>query len=284
LQDIKRLKMKTMRVGKAHASLFSIGDLRCDLAAWLDLPRERWPAGYTADLSRPLPVPIQSVHVNLPRLSLLVDAPLYEEVRADSDFAIAGYRPPPGLVEQLRSAGIRPEDVTHIVITHPHFDHFGGITRKVNGRYEPAFPNARCYLSQADWTEIAGGLQRPNSLTSRTLGVIQQAGLLELVAGEHPLVDGVTVLPAPGETAGHQIVRVHSAGETLYLLGDLYHHAIEIEHPALNVHWADPEQMATSKQTLIRAALAENAILVATHIPGFGRLRPTDSGVTWVEV
>jgi glyoxylase-like metal-dependent hydrolase (beta-lactamase superfamily II) len=107
---------------------------------------------------------------------------------------------------------------------------------------------------------------------------------LELVAGEHQLADGVTVLPAPGETVGHQIVRVHSAGETLYLLGDLYHHAIEIEHPTFNVHWANPEQMATSKQALIRVALAENAILVAAHIPGFGRLRPTDNGLTWVEV
>jgi glyoxylase-like metal-dependent hydrolase (beta-lactamase superfamily II) len=273
-----------MRVGQAYASLFSIGELRCDLAAWLDLPREQWPAGYVDVLSRPLPVPVQSVHINLPGLSLLVDAPLYEEVRADSDFAITGYRPPPGLVEQLGSAGIKPESITHIVITHPHFDHFSGITRKENGRYVPTFPNAHCYLSQADWTEIAGGLKRPNSLTSRTLGIVQQAGLLELVAGEHQLVDGVTVLPAPGETVGHQIVRVHSAGETLYLLGDLYHHAIEIEHPRLNVHWADPEQMATSKQALIRAALTENATLVAAHIPGFGRLRPTDSGVTWVEV
>jgi hypothetical protein len=41
--------------------------------------------------------------------------------------------------------------------------------------------------------------------------------------------------------------------------------------------------MATSKQAFIEAALAENAVLVAAHIPGFGRLHPTGSGLTWVE-
>jgi glyoxylase-like metal-dependent hydrolase (beta-lactamase superfamily II) len=152
-----------------------------------------------------------------------------------------------------------------------------------DGRYVPTFPQAHCYLSQADWEDVAGSLRKPNSFISRTVGVLAQAGLLELVAGELQLADGVTILPAPGETVGHQIARIHSAGETLYVLGDLYHHAIEIEHPALNVHWANVGQMATSKQAFIEAALAEDAVLVAAHIPGFGRLRPTDGGLTWVE-
>jgi glyoxylase-like metal-dependent hydrolase (beta-lactamase superfamily II) len=276
--------MERIQVGAAQVTLFSIGDLRCDLAGWLALPREQWPADYMADLAHPFPVPIQCVHVQLPGVSLLVDAPLYDDVRDDSDFAIPGYRPPPGLLEQLQQAGIRATDVTHVVITHLHFDHFSALTQTENGRILPTFHNARCYVSQEDWAIFARNINRPGSLTNRTLGILQQAGLLELVEGEHPLAEQVTILPAPGETPGHQIVRVRSAGQTLYVLGDLYHHAIEIEHALFNVHWADAQQMNASKRALAEAALAEEAILVAAHIPGFGRLRPTADGVRWMRI
>lgn len=276
--------MQTMQMGEAQISLFSIGDLRCDLAEWLDLPHERWPVEYTADLEQPQHVPVQCVHISLPGLSLLVDVPRYDEVREGSTFGIPGYRPPPGLLEQLTAVGIAPEEITHIVITHLHFDHFSGVTQMENGRYVPTFPNARCYLSRKDWMEVAKNLKKPGSLTNRTLGILEQNGLLELVEGECQLADGVTILPAPGETPGHQIVRVHSADQTLYILGDLYHHAIEFEHPLLNVSWAIVEQMAASKEALIHSALAENAMLAVAHIPGFGRLHPIETGVVWTRI
>jgi glyoxylase-like metal-dependent hydrolase (beta-lactamase superfamily II) len=185
---------------------------------------------------------------------------------------------------QLAAAGTAAEDVTDVVITHLHFDHFNGLTQEADGAYHPAFLRAQCYVSQRDWQEFARNVQKPGSLTNRTVGVLERAGLLTLIAGEHRLAAGVTVLPAPGETPGHQIVRVHSAGETLYVLGDLYHHALEVEHPPLNVSWADATQMAASKEQLVAAALRENALLVAAHIPGFGRLQRGAHGVRWVEV
>jgi len=57
----------------------------------------------------------------------------YEELRD---------RLPDGLlVERMRQAGYRPEEVDVVVITHGHPDHIGGLTE--GG--EPVFPNA-CYV------------------------------------------------------------------------------------------------------------------------------------------
>jgi hypothetical protein len=67
----------------------------------------------------------------------------------------------------------------------------------------------------------------------------------------------------------------------MYCLGDLYHHVIEVDHPSWSVPWADRTAIAASRRALTDAALAENALLIATHIPGVGRLLPTASGVTW---
>ena len=106
-------------------------------------------------------------------------------------------------------------------------------------------------------------------------------GLLELVDGNLDLTPEVRILAAPGESPGHQIVRVHSQGQTLYCLGDLFHHPVEVEQPAWMVKWADAYTNLTSRQWLIQAALQENALLVAAHMP-VGRVEGTLANPRWV--
>jgi hypothetical protein len=45
----------------------------------------------------------------------------------------------------------------------------------------------------------------------------------------------------------------------------------------------DREAMAISRDRIARAALAESARLVASHIAGVGRLRQAGTGVVWEE-
>lgn len=89
------------------------------------------------------------------------------------------------------------------------------------------------------------------------------------------------MIAAPGETPGHQIVRVHSQGQTLYCLGDLYHHVVEVEQPGWGVKWSDIATAQASRQRFAQQALAEDALLIATHIWGVGRLQPDGDSVIW---
>jgi glyoxylase-like metal-dependent hydrolase (beta-lactamase superfamily II) len=177
--------------------------------------------------------------------------------------------------------------VTHVVITHAHWDHFAGTTHPtVADGYAPTFPNARHSLGAADWEDAAlqAALHDPSSLESRSLGVLHDRGLLEPVAGVRAIAGGVELRSTPGETAGHQIVRVSSEGQTLYALGDLFHDAVEVERPDWMVTWADRETMLATRRALIADALAEKALLVAAHIAGVGRLERTETGVRWAAV
>jgi glyoxylase-like metal-dependent hydrolase (beta-lactamase superfamily II) len=58
--------------------------------------------------------------------------------------------------------------------------------------------------------------------------------------------DGMTILPMPGETPGHQIL--HLVGDTewqnINFAGDLYHHQIEFVDEARNVGWSVGSQSA----------------------------------------
>ena len=279
--------LRTVPVGKVTVSVINVGDLVLRLSEEMNVPESEWRPRYAAIFERPSPFPSQCIHIALPGASVLVDAGDYAiSAPPDSLYLPPNYQPPPGLMVQLLEIGVRPEDVTHLVITHAHFDHYDGVTAERNGEYVPCFPNARCFLGKADWEqpETQKALQDPNSLESLTLGVMHRQGLLELVGGDRDLVPGIRTIAAPGESAGHQVVRVHSEGQTLYCLGDLYHHTIEVEQPTWMVTWANPDINLASRHALVKAALAENALLIAAHIPSVGRLEGTLSGARWVAV
>lgn len=239
-----------------HLSIVSIGDLRADLRKWLSLTAEE---ALREGLEAPVSIPVQNILIELPGTVILVDAGRYDP--SDPDFRLPDYTPPPPLWEQL---GARVDRVEHVVLTHAHFDHYLGVAH--DGR--PTFPRARYYLGAAD-RELA--LQRRGY--EESLGVLEQAGVLELVEGERELGHGATIMPAPGETAGHQILRVRTPEDTVYCVGDLYHHAAEFAHPEWHAYWADEETNAASRQRL--AAEARGALIIPAHAPPGRYFPPT---------
>jgi glyoxylase-like metal-dependent hydrolase (beta-lactamase superfamily II) len=104
------------------------------------------------------------------------------------------------------------------------------------------------------------------------------------VDGDLDLDHGVKIVAAPGESPGHQMLRIRTSGYTLFCVGDLYHHTIEVERPTYMPDWAEPVSNQASRAAFAREALAANALLIAAHIPSPGRLHETATGVTWVSV
>jgi glyoxylase-like metal-dependent hydrolase (beta-lactamase superfamily II) len=91
------------------------------------------------------------------------------------------------------------------------------------------------------------------------------------------------MIPAPGETPGHSIVRVRSAGQSFYYLGDLFHYSCEVEHPEWMDPGRDPATMRHSRDQLMAEAASSHALLVFTHapFPGWGSIVPTATGYRW---
>ena len=218
--------------------------------------------------------------------TVLVDA-CVASCFAGTRFAVPEALQPPDLTAQLTSLGVVPGAITHVVITHAHFDHYSGVTTS-DTPPAPRFPRARYVLGRADWEfpKMQTELARPDSLEARTLGVLVACGQLDLVTGNLEIAPGIEVVPAPGETPGHQMVRVDDGGQVLYVLGDLYHHPWEVSHPdwAAQTLWADPVANRASRQRVTDAALVEEARLLAAHIPGVGCFGRTAAGVQWKAV
>jgi glyoxylase-like metal-dependent hydrolase (beta-lactamase superfamily II) len=302
--------MQNLQIGHERISIINIGDIVMKLKETENVSESEWRAKYSNLFDTPLFFPSQCVYFH--DNSTLVDAGEYDAFReADPNWIPKGYVPPPGLLEQLREAGVRPGDVKRVIITHIHFDHHAGATRKQHQQqsppphqeeYVPSFPNARYYLGRDDWFDPSTKeqLKEPKSQLNRTLGVIEKLGLLELVSRERiALTPELEVIHAPGESPGHQLVRFRerSGAGTFYCLGDLFHHAVEVENPTWMAQWDDPEKNLRSRNALIDEALLvgddgrgeeRHALLLAAHMP-LGKLERQEemdarSGVRFVEV
>ncbi len=263
--------VQSRRVGDVTVTAINDGMLLLPLE--LTVPEEVWRQEINADAEARVPM---DIHVLLVQTgdatgggaTILIDAGLDDPgSRWDVTFLEAwhGSARTPGVGAGLASIGIRPEDVTHVLLTHVHFDHVIGLAVERDGRLVPRYPKARVLLGRADWENAPEEHLEPEARAR--IRAIEQASLLDLVDGEREVVPGVMMMPAPGESPGHSMIRVSSNGEVLYAVGDLFHHRSEVEHLDWMVPWANQEQMRSSRRTLLAdvASTSTGALVVFTH-------------------
>ena len=271
----------SFNVGDARVASFNVGDLYLRLDEVFDPKADLAPYFGGRDLTVPEAFPTRSFFVAAGPLRVVVDPSDYGRLVAPDHFrSPEGYAHPPPLDAQLSAAGVAPGSVTHVVVTHLHFDHYAGVTK--GGSL--AFPSARYIIPAKDWAmpEMAEARKKGDKDVADTLGVVEAAGKLELLDGPLDLGDGVTVEPYPGESPGHQVVGVRSGHESCYFVGDLYHLVEEVEHPELAAAWADARALAASRRSFSERAAAERALVLPGHLPA-GRIGFRGSAPTWTE-
>ncbi|WP_330299952.1 MBL fold metallo-hydrolase [Streptomyces sp. NBC_00503] len=178
----------------------------------------------------------------------------------------AGWAPVPGrLPAALAEAGIGPADVEAVVLTHLHEDHTGW-TRDATGR--PFFPAARHLVQSA---EVAA-LDRADPVWEWVVAPLRAAGQLHEVTGVHRLAPGLTLLPTPGHTPGHQSVLVEQSApgggaRDVLVTGDVLVHAVQLADPAVPYsHERDPAAARASREALFAEAAGRGALLATAHL------------------
>ena len=115
------------------------------------------------------------------------------------------------LIKRLAGYGIKPADITDLLLTHSHYDHSVNWTM---------FPNARIVIGAA---ELAWSLKQPWGETPVPELYVRE---LNTWPSLHTAMDGEEVFPgiiahlAPGHTPGHLIYVVHGAGYDVIFTGD----------------------------------------------------------------
>lgn len=221
-------------------------------------------------------VPVIGLFVRTPDALILVDPGAWErdEPLGGANELIAETT----VDEALPALGVSPAEVTHVLVTHGHGDHCSGLSRGVGNGAEPRFPNAVCFFPRLDWeTEVLEDRNGRAAGLRPFLDPVAAAGRLTLVDGGEEVAAVVTLLHTPGETAGHQAVRIDTGAGLVYYLGDLLHFPAEFEHLEWTARGRDVAAIAASRERILTEVEESRATIVLTHgtFPGWATVERT---------
>ena len=143
---------------------------------------------------------------------------------------LRGYVSP---AEVLRRIGIDAACVEHLVITHIHRDHVGGLE---------LFPRAKVYVQRKEfdfWTMDPIAMRpsfarESDPVAVQTLGALRGSERLILVDGDREILPGIKLLLTPGHTPALQSVAVATAKGLAVLTSDCahIHRTFEMDMPS----------------------------------------------------
>jgi glyoxylase-like metal-dependent hydrolase (beta-lactamase superfamily II) len=185
----------------------------------------------------------------------------------------------------LRQAGIEPDRVAFVILTHLDLDHAGGVIAPDGSL---AFPNARHVMAEEAWTgyrseRILAMCSPTDAESYRTLARLLEGRVL-LTRDETEVVAGVRTVPAPGHRLGHLAVEFVSRGETLLHLADTALHPIVVEHPTWKTGYdSSQEKIQETRRRLFERAARSGALVFLSHapFPGLGHIASEGFGWRW---
>ncbi|MBP1764908.1 MAG: fold metallo-hydrolase [Firmicutes bacterium] len=191
------------------------------------------------------------------------------------------------VLNNLRAAGYKPEQIEEVYLTHMHGDHVGGL---VSGS-ERVFPNATVYANQREadyWLGDSNRNEAPADVR-RTFQAAKTAITPYMIAGKFKTFDekdllssGIRARALFGHTPGHTGYVIESKGNTLVLCGDIVHvAAVQFEDPSVAISYdSDKAEAAKTRQQFLAEAAENNWLIGDDHIafPGMGYVQINDDG------
>lgn len=218
-----------------------------------------------------------------------------ELVLIDTGNGAGGFIPRPQagrLVESLKAAGYRPEDIDVVALTHLHVDHMGGV---MEGGVV-VFPNARYAVGAVEWDfwkqdeRLAAPPESNENKSARMFrgSMLPLADRTTFLKAGEDVVSGITAVAAFGHTPGHFGYHVESAGQRLLAWGDCAHHEVaSLAHPEWSALFdQDKEAGKATRRRIYEMAASERLPVLGYHtsFPSLGMIERNGAAFRWLPV
>ena len=193
--------------------------------------------------------------------------------------------------DTLEEMGVKPDDVTHVIFTHGHADHFWGVLDPLGDGTR--WPKARHIMTRTErdfWLQPGVEDKVPAFQKNMAVGTIRRLkGLADTIAVAEPgaeIAPGIALVATPGHTPGHVSVAVRSGSEEVVIAGDALTHAA-VSFGAPQWRWGadhDWHLAAATRQRLLDDLAARKVGLVGYHLPwpGVGRVERQGTAFRYV--
>lgn len=173
------------------------------------------------------------------------------------------------LHRSLDEVGVSAEEVTDVILTHLHFDHCGGCTRRTEDGMELVFSNARHHVQRDHWEWANDPNDREQgSFLDENIDPLGASGQLHLLEGRTEVLPGIEVLPINGHTEAQQMVKISDGGKnTLVYVADLLPTTAHVPPAWIMAYDVRPLVTLDEKKSFLEQAVAHEWELFFEHDP-----------------
>jgi len=190
------------------------------------------------------------------------------------------------LCAQMGKAGISPDDIDLILLTHGHFDHVGGLVN--NGK--AVFGKARVMMAEKEAAVYGNDAineipqdMRKYFIPGNTVINVYKERFSTFVPGS-VIVEGITSVDLNGHTPGHSGFLVGSGKKALLIAGDFMHiSALQLVHPEYSlIYDSDGSKAADARKKLLETVSRNRVLMAASHFayPGIGYIKKSGAAYT----
>jgi glyoxylase-like metal-dependent hydrolase (beta-lactamase superfamily II) len=250
-----------MKLGRFDLRVVSDGEFRLDGGAMFGVvPKALWERAKAPDERNRIRMGTNCLLISAGRELVLIDTGIGDKHEQKFLDIHAFDRSQRRLPEAIRAAGHDVGDVTHVVLSHLHFDHCGWNTRRdETGRVVPTFPNARYWLNRGEVEHARSPNERDRaSYFPENWEPLITAGVAELFDDEAEVIPGVRAVKAPGHNADMCVVTIDGGdGARAVFWADLVPTVAHVPYPWIMGYDLYPVTTLESKKRWLPLAAAE---------------------------
>ena len=262
------LQVRTLALGDMRLTTLHDGPFRLDGGAMFGVvPRPLWEKRAHPDDRHRIQLAMRPLLIEAPWGRMLVDCGAGDKM-SEKERDIYALDRSRTLDAALADAGLSSDAIDLVLASHLHWDHFGGATRRHDGRLEPRFRRARYLIRAAEWQDATHPHERNRaSYLADDFVPLAAAGVVTFFDGDETLRPGVRVVRTGGHTGQHQIVFIESGGQTAVFVADLIPTTAHLQDAWIMGYDLFPMETLAFKRRFIREAIDHEYLILFEHDP-----------------
>ena len=259
-----------MKFGDYRVEIVPDCEFRLDGGAMFGVvPRNLWSQTFPPDEQNRIRMNMNCVFIDTGSEKILIETGIGDKW-SEKHRAMFGIDRKRSLDESLQTiAGVNANEVTIVINTHLHFDHAGGNTKlDQSGTPAPSFPNARHFISRAEYEHAEAPSERDRaSYLAENWQPLKASGQMELKDANYEVMPGLRMETHAGHNRSMQCWRLDRGGQTLFGFADLVPTRAHVPFAWIMGYDLYPIETLEAKKTLLPRAAREGWACLFYHDP-----------------
>ena len=229
------------------------------------VPKTIWSELYPADDLNYILMTDRLLLVENGERKILIDVGMGNK-RNEKYYKYKYIKPGDNLLQSLEKAGVAPNEITDVLLTHLHDDHVGGATYYEGETIKLTFPNAMHWLSKKQWDWAMNPNKREaGTYFKENFVPLQEAGKLTLIEEDGFHIPNIDFRIFDGHTVGNIVPIIHYNGKQIAFMGDFIPFVASIPLPYIQANDIQPLITLYEKEEFLNEAADKKIYFFFEH-------------------